>query len=148
MIQVRRAGRQDLAAINELMKAYAKTADMAVAEHHINSRDVALVAREPEGSVVGFLWMGLMACNRIAYLDKFVVHPDYARQGVGKLMALRMYDIGRNLGVKDVFGVIRRDEHHDKSALNALKVAFSAHSDPYTYVCASVDNMNKELRGK
>jgi N-acetylglutamate synthase-like GNAT family acetyltransferase len=145
-MNVRRAKKTDLGGIQELMALYGHK--MTVEGHHINHRDVSLVAVTDDGQIVGFVWAGLMAQNKVAYLDKFVVHPEHAGKKVGHALALKAFEIGKKLGVQDVFGIIKRDAYHDKSAINALKMAFSADREPYTFVRTNLDFMMSELEDK
>jgi N-acetylglutamate synthase-like GNAT family acetyltransferase len=145
-MNIRRAKKSDLSAIKDLMALYGNK--MSVEGHHINHRDVSLVAVTDEGQIIGFVWAGLMAQNKVAYLDKFTIHPEYAKKGVGQKLALKALEIGKKLGVQDVFGIIKRDAYHDKSAINALKMAFSADREPYTFVRTNVNFMISELEAK
>lgn len=128
--------------INELQKAYGLR---SIEPLSINHRDISLVALDVQGRVVGFIWMGLMAGNTRGYIDHFVVLPDYAKQGVGFQLGKALYDRAFKRGVREVFGVIRHNEFHDKSAMNALKFGLVAHSEPYTYVCGEANYIKSQL---
>lgn len=125
------------------MRRYGK---MDVGPEHINSKDIALCARDKSGALVGFLFLGLMAQNKVGYLDKFCVDPDHTKKGVGNALARAAFQAATKRGVREVFGVIRQDQYHEQSAVNALKMAFGAHKESYTYVCADLRHMASELR--
>lgn len=139
---IKRALYQDLPAIRFLMQKYGK---MVVTESLLNSRDIAIQARLDSGELVGFLWCGLMAKGTIGYLDKFCVDPSYAKQGVGNALALALKTELVKRRVHSVFGLIKQDKFHDKSAMNALKCAMGSHDAPYTFVEAQVAHAVKEL---
>jgi N-acetylglutamate synthase-like GNAT family acetyltransferase len=141
-MHIHKASKQDLPAIRMLMQSYGK---MVVGPEHVNQRDIALCARDDEGRLVGFLYMGLMAQNKVGYLDKFCVDRGLAGKGVGSALAMACFEAAKKRGVREVFGVIRQDEFHEKSAMNALKMAFGAHKEPYTYVSADLNHMAAEL---
>lgn len=143
MLLISRARKQDLPAIHELMRLYGSK--MQVGSEHLNNRDIALQARNANGELVGFVWAGLMAQNTLAYIDKVAIRPDYAKQGVSQLLYHELFKLGARRGVKEVFGIIRQDQYHDKAAVNALKMAFGADSLPYTYVRAQMAHVQAEL---
>ncbi len=95
---------------------------------------------------MGFLWLGMMAKNTMCYLDKFTVHPDYTGRGVGNQLAHFAIQAAHKVGCRKTFGVIKQDKYHDKSAMNALKVAIGATEGSYTFVCADIDMMISELK--
>lgn len=132
----------DLPAIDHLMNQYGK---MSVSPEHINRRDIALQARTDNGALVGFIWMGVMAKGTFGYVDKFTVDPAYAGQGVGRLLANRLLSECQTRGVRTVHGFIRQDEYHDKSGVNALKMAMGADPLPYTFVTSDILNTVSEL---
>jgi N-acetylglutamate synthase-like GNAT family acetyltransferase len=138
---IRRAKRTDLAKINSLLNTYGlQTIDLT----YINHRDVCLVA-EVDGNIVGFVWAGLMRQNKAAYLDYFTVSKDHAKQGIGQALAAATLKHFARIGVERAFGVIERDEFHDRSAVNALKMGMFAQERPYTYVYGFVNHSAKEL---
>lgn len=141
-MHVHKATKQDFPAIHFLMSRYGK---MTVQPEHLNSKDITLCARDDSGKLVGFLYIGLMAQGTVGYIDKFAVDPEYAGKGVGQLLAKEALKACLKRGVREVFGVIRQDQFHEKSAMNALKMAFSAHKEPYTYVSAQLQHMVAEL---
>jgi N-acetylglutamate synthase-like GNAT family acetyltransferase len=140
---ISRATKQDLPAIQYLMQVYGNK--MIVTEDHLNRKDIALQARADDGALVGFVWGGLMVNNTVMYIDKLAVAPEYAKQGVALKLHKELLKLGLKLGVKQGFGVIRRDEYHDKSCMSALKMAFGAEELPYTYVMGDTMNIVKEL---
>lgn len=125
------------------MQCYGKyTVDAA----HINHRDISLVAVN-DNKVVGFLYVGLMAKNTVGYMDKFTIHPDYANQGIGQQLAVKALEESVKRGVREVFGIIQQDQYHDKSAMNALRMAIGSNGTPYTYVRADINFILSELGG-
>lgn len=138
-----KATKGDLPAIRYLLNQYGK---MIIGPEHLGHRDISICARNSEGAVIGFLYIGVMAQNTVGYIDKFCVDPAAKGKGVGNLLAKAAFTACQKRGVKEVFGVIRQDEHHDKSAMNALKMAFGAHPESYTYVCADLAHMASELK--
>lgn len=142
-MHIHKASKQDYPAIHLLMSRYGK---MSVNPEHLNSKDISLCARDGEGKLVGFVYVGLMAQGTVGYIDKFVVDPEYAGKGVGNALARAAFQAATKRGVREVFGVIRQDQYHEQSAVNALKMAFGAHKESYTYVCADLRHMASELR--
>lgn len=134
--------KSDFLPINTLLASYGHAPARLEA---INNKDIGLVAISSEGEVVGHIWVGLMARNTFGYIDNFVVDRRYSGQGVGQALAQKALDLAKRRGVREAFGVIMRGEHHNKSALNALKMAMGAHPESYTYVCGQIDHMLKEL---
>lgn len=143
MIIVRNAKKSDLPAIEELLRVYSK---FSVTDKYVNHRDMSFVAYDGP-RCVGFLWVGLMASNTVAYIDKFCIHPDYSRQGIAKKMGEMALLRGMKIGVRECFGVIKADDYHNKCALDALKMGMGAHKEQYTYVCADPSHMVQELGG-
>lgn len=144
MIQINRAKKQDLAAINELINSYGRIPP--ILPEYLNNRDLALKAVDTEtGAIVGFCWGGLMAQNTVIYIDKVVVNPNYTRKKISQTLYKQLLSRALKLGVRLGFGVIKHDQFHDKSAMNALKMAFAADDAPYTYVYGQPEHMVKEL---
>lgn len=139
---ISRATKADINAISYLMQESGK---MSVSEDLFNNRDIALQAREDSGELIGFLWCGLMAKNSIGYLDKLAVSKKGNHKLARKMLGLAMKDELVKRKVRSVFGLIMHDQYHDRAAINALQWAFGAHSAPYTYVEADVQNSIKEL---
>lgn len=142
-MNIRKALPADLPAIQELTGKFG----MPVSEAHINNRDISLVARATDGSLVGFLFCGLMAKNTTGYIDKFCVDPTYRKKGVGNALAMACLSELAKRKVRSAFGLIKQDEAHDASAINALKMAMGSDGKPYTYVHGDVLNTIKELKG-
>jgi len=143
MISVSRASREDLPAIRHLSAIYGHK--LTVEDYHLNGNDIALQARADNGEMAGFVWAGLMARNKIAYIDKVMVNPEYTSKGVLPLLYKELFRLGIARGVKTVFGIIRQDKYHDKAAKAALHMAFGGDSLPYTYVYADMAHMISEL---
>lgn len=143
MITVSKARREDLPSIRHLSAIYGHK--LLVEDYHLNNNDIALQARADNGDIAGFVWAGLMAKNKVAYVDKAMVHPDYSMHGVLPKLYLELMHIGIRRGVKQVFGIIRQDQYHDKAAKAALHMAFGGDELPYTYVYADVRHMISEL---
>ena len=143
-MQIRRAKINDLHAIKHLLQQYAKC---DIEPYHLNKRDIALVAYADSGELIGFVWAGLMAGNKVAYVDKVAVAPGYTGKGVCQALYKEAIKLGAKVGVKEVQGIIRRDQYHDKSAMNALKCAFGADELPYTFVYTDLNKIQKELGG-
>lgn len=140
---VTRCKSADYPAIKHLLSLYDKKMD--ITRSHLNKRDIALQVRLPTGEIIGFVWCGLMANKTIAYVDKAVVHPAYHHKGVLNKLYLELLSKAYEVGVKDVFAVIKHDEYHDASAVNCLRMAVGADSDSYTYVTNTLDKMKSEL---
>ena len=141
---IRKATKRDLNAINALQGLYGK---MTVDPKLINHRDISLVAisSSPDADLLGFVWGGLMAGNSLMYIDKVVVHPGASGRGVLNALYRELFERGLKIGVKTGIGLIKRDKYHDKSAINALKMAFAADPIPYTYVFGDTAHMVSEL---
>lgn len=138
---IRRAKRADIGRINKLLHSYNVP---AIDSSHVNHRDVALVS-ESEDNINGFLWAGLMRQNKTAYLAYFTVSPEMSKQGVGAALAKECLQLFDKMGVQQAFGIIERDEFHDKSAFNALRMGMRAKEQPCTYVYGIVPSSIKEL---
>lgn len=131
---VRLAKPKDLKAINELLSDYdLHPLDPAT----INHRDISVIA-EDKGKVVGFIWAGLMKKNTLAYVDSYCVAKDLHKSGVGRKLAVKAYEEAAKRGVKKFFGIIKLDEYHDASAVNALKVAMKTDGGNYRYVFGEI----------
>lgn len=141
MIQVRRAKRTDIPKLTELMKLYGK---MSVDKSLINHRDIALVAVAGD-EIVGFAYCGLMAENTRGYVDKVVADPAWGGKGVVAALYAEMGRLLVKLGVRSIFGLIKRDEFHDRAVVNALKFAMQGDATPYTYVYTDVAFAKAEL---
>ncbi len=141
MTRIRRAYQADLDDINSLLEGYSIN---PVTRDCINDKDIAVVACEAK-RVVGFVWCGLMAKNTVGYLANFVVAQDCAGSGVGERLLKHTLEVLKKKSVKQVFGTIKQDEYHDKSAYNALKIAMGADKLPHTYVTGNVQKMVQEV---
>ncbi len=118
---------------------------MSVDATYFNNKDLSLVAYADDGSLMGFIWAGLMCKNTVAYIDKFAVDPAYAGKGVGHALQMELFRQGAKRGVRRGLGVIKHDEYFNRSAKDALKMA--AMADPVLYSLVQIDVMNtlKEL---
>lgn len=143
MISISRATKSDLSAIRHLSAIYGEK--MSIDECLFNSRDIALQARLDNGYLAGFVWAGLMANGKIAYVDKVMVHPEMSDMGVLPALYKELFAAALRRGVKQAFGFIRHDLYHDKSAKAALHMAWGADSLPYTMVRADLAHMKEEL---
>jgi GNAT superfamily N-acetyltransferase len=137
---IARAKTCELAAIRRLLSC----AGMELGAEHLNRRDIALVAKDAD-RVVGFLWIGLMAGHKVAYIDKFVVAAEARGRGVGNALAQAALAECKKRGVKEVHGFIRQDTSHAASSMNALKMALGADPHPYTYVRGQINFIEAEL---
>lgn len=113
---------------------------MSISEDHL--KDILIVAKDTSG-VIGVIWGGLMAGNTICYIDKLAVTERGL--GVGKALCRKLFEEALSRGVKECFGIIRRDQYHDGCAINALKLAVGADSLPYTFVSGNMQFMKSEL---
>lgn len=143
MINLYRATKQDLPAVSELLNTYGK---QSIYPEMLNNKDIAIQARDETGTCVGFIWCGLMAQNTVGYIDMFTVHPDHANKGIGKMLAQALMDTCLKRRVRSVFGVIKHDQYHNKSAMNALRYAMAAYPDNFTFVYADVRNSALEVQ--
>lgn len=141
-MHIRRARPKDLPGIQALMGAYDK---FQVESCHINHRDIALVA-EHEHTIVGFVWVGLMAKNTMGRVDKFAVRPEYSRRGVGEALGRELLCEAKKRGVKYLSASIRHDQYHNASCANALKIGMQGDTAAYTAVFANVDHSISELK--
>lgn len=144
MIFISKCTQQDLPAVQELLRYYGNKC--LVNESHINRRDISLQARLEDGKLVGFVFCGLMANKTQAYIDKATIHPDHHKQGILNLLYKELFKICYKLGVKEAFGIIRHDDYHNASCINALKMGFGADALSYTYVMAQLEHMKSELK--
>lgn len=144
MLKVRRAKKFDVVNINAVLASYGY---QAIDESYINPRDIALVAVD-SGKIIGFLWIGLMRQNKQGYIDCFAVSGAYSGKGVGNLLAKAALEACRKLNVSEVFGIIANGEFHDRSAINALKMALASDGLSYTQVRGSIPHMIAEINGR
>lgn len=143
MISIKRASRADFPAVVHLMQQSGK---MIIEPCHFNNRDIAIQARADDGSLVGFVWCGVMCSGQLGYIDKFAVDVEYRKMGLGNLLALHMLKEMAKRGIRRAIGCIKTDEYHEASAMNALKTAMAADKLPYTYVYGDVQNSIQELK--
>jgi N-acetylglutamate synthase-like GNAT family acetyltransferase len=134
-VYISRASKQDLPAIKELLHQYAK---FTVEAYHLTKRDLAFMARLESGELVGFMWVGLMANNKIAYVDKVTIHPKFHKQGILQKLYAEAFKQAFMRGVEFAEGYIRQDQFHEASGVQALRMAFGGDSLPYTRVFAQV----------
>lgn len=139
---IKKAIKSDLPAIKHLMATYGK---MEVDASLLNSRDIALQARLDSGELVGFTWIGVMANGTLGYSDKTTVDPAYAHQGVAAALLKEALKQCHSRGVKQVIGMVRQDEFHDKCLMGALRVGSHIGDLPYTLVYTNIKNSINEL---
>lgn len=140
---ISRCHKSDLPAIQYLMELYGNKC--IVEANHINKKDIALQARLESGELIGFIWCGLMANNTIAYVDKVTVDPAHTGNGVIHNLYKELFKIAYSKGVKQVFGIIRHDAYHLKSAKAALRMGLGGDTISYTHVFADLNKMKSEL---
>lgn len=141
MIEIRRAKPYHIPDIHKLCNQYAyETVD----KDCINNKDISIVALDDQ-TVIGFMWCGLMSNQKLGYISHFMVDAKYAKQGIGQLLYKRLYSVCKLKKVEKVFGIIAQDEYHDRAAMNALKMAGKGYATPYTYVYASLNELEKVL---
>lgn len=143
LINVTKCKAGDLFAIQHLMSMYDKKLDITAA--HINKRDISLQARLATGELVGFVWCGLLANKTLCYMDKVVIHPDFHRKQILNELYTELFKIAYKMGVKQVFGIIRHDEYHDASGVQALRMGMGADKESYTYTFGNLDKMKSDL---
>lgn len=143
MILISRCKLVDLGSIKDLLSMYGKKVE--ITSNHINKRDIALQARLETGELVGFVWGGMLANKTIGYLDKVVIHPDHHHKGILNLLYKELFKQAYQAGVREMFGIIRQDEYHDASAVQALRMAVGADAVSYTYTVANLDKMKSTL---
>jgi len=142
-MQIRLARKSDYPAVVELLKEHGK---FSVTRKHLNHRDISVIVYADTGECIGYLYCGLMAGNSVAYMDKFTIHSSVNGQHLGHKMALFAVREGLKRGVREIFGIIKQDAYHDKSAVNALKVGIGSDKEPYTYVRADLRLMVEDLK--
>lgn len=143
MICIKPAYKDDMRAIQRLLDYSGKC---TITPEHFNHKDIALQARNMEtGEVLGFVWAGLMAKNTIMYIDKAAVHPEHSKKQIlNKLYKELLKEVLR-LNVKHVFGIIRLDQWHDRSAVNALKMGSKLDPFKYSYFYSNIDELPQEV---
>jgi N-acetylglutamate synthase-like GNAT family acetyltransferase len=139
---IKRATKADLPAIKYLMDKYGK---MDIDASLLNNRDIALQARLESGELVGFTWVGLMANNTKGYVDKAVVDPNHAHKGIAKELFKEVLKQCHSRGVKQVIGMVRQDEFHDKCLMGSLRTGSKIGDKPYTLVFNDIEDSFKEL---
>lgn len=142
MTEIVRARHQHLEAINALLRTYGLG---SIDKTYLNSRDIGLCACY-KGKVIGFIWLGLMRQNKSCYLDFFTIDPTFTHKGVSRDLALEALKLGNRLGVEHWFGIVERDDSHDKVAMDALKIAMFAKNKPCTYMYGYTEHMIRELK--
>lgn len=143
MIYITRASKSDLPAIQDLMNKYGKC---IVESYHLNKKDIALQARLETGELVGFIWAGMLAENRVVYMDKVAIDPNHHKQNILIALYKELFKIAYNKGVKEVTGFIKHDEYHIAGCKQALKMGLGADATSYTYVRAQLEFMKNEAR--
>lgn len=144
MVYISKATKQDLPAIDELLSKYDSI--MRISPSYLNKRDVSLQARDESGKLVGFVWAGLLANRTLAYVDMAVIHPDHHHKGILLKLYRELFKICYSLGVKDMLGVIRHDQYHDASGIQALRLGVGADSQNYTLVKANLEVMKTQAK--
>lgn len=138
---IKRAYKEDLSSINDLSTWYGFK---PLTEDHFNNRDIAIAACYKD-KIVGFVWCGLMCNQKVGYIDHFLVHPEFHKQGIGQELSKKLREVLNKRGVRQVFGFIDNSEFHNASAMNALKMAMGSNDAKYTYVSGDVQNSLKEV---
>ena len=128
---IKRATRQDLPAVLALSKRYPDKL-FAIKDYLFNSRDIALQARTDTGELVGFIWGGLMAGNRLMYIDMALVDPEYVSLGVFQALAEALELQAQKRGVKSCFAVTLHDAHYPAVCKAALKRNYKSSGVAYT----------------
>lgn len=142
MIYITRAIKSDLPAIQDLMLKYGNKC--IVESYHLNKKDIALQARLETGELVGFVYCGLLAEGKVAYMDKVTIDPMHHKKGILISLYSELFKRAYRRGVKEVTGFIRHDEYHNASCVQALKMGLGADALSYTYVRAQLEFMKKE----
>lgn len=142
MVYITRANKQDLLAIQDLMLKYGNK--MLVESYHLNKKDITLQARLATGELVGFLYCGLLAEGKIAYMDKVVIDPNHHKQGILLELYKELFKEAYRKGVREVIGFIRQDEFHVASCKQALRMGLGGDAISYTMVGANLEFMKKE----
>lgn len=143
MVNISRCKPGDFFAIQHLMSMYEKKLDITRA--HLNKRDIALQARLPSGELIGFIWCGIMANKTLCYMDKVIIHPDFHHNQILNALYQELFKIAYKMGIKQVFGIIRHDEYHDASGVQALRMGLGADKESYTYTFGNLDKMKSDL---
>jgi N-acetylglutamate synthase-like GNAT family acetyltransferase len=86
---IKRATKDDIPAIKALISKQAKKVPFF--ESMINKSDIAYQVRTEDGTLIAFLYCGLMANKKIAYIDSLVVDPEYKNQKVAARLALHIH---------------------------------------------------------
>lgn len=142
LVSIKRARPSHLNGINTLLE---RNGLLPITIDKIYKDSVAIVACMGE-SVVGFIWLGLMARQTMAYIDHFVVHEDFSGYGVGHALATKAHKAIQSKKTDYIFGVIRLENpSYTKSSINALKMAFGSDGYTYTYIFSTLSKINKEL---
>jgi N-acetylglutamate synthase-like GNAT family acetyltransferase len=144
MITISKAKKEDLTAIRHLASKY--NFKCLIPDYIINKKDLALQARDDTGALVGFVWVGLMCGGKLGYVDKVMVDPEYSgKREVLPSLYKELFKLAKSVGIVDVYGIIRHDQYHDRSAKAALTMAWGADSAPYTYVFSNIKKMSNDL---
>jgi len=110
----------------------------------VNDNDISLVATDGN-KVVGFLWVGLMANNTMAYIDRFIVHQDYRGRGIGNKLGTAAFKQAAKKNVEEFHGFIKNDSFYEASAVNALRLGLGGDNKPYTHVRGHLSFIASEL---
>lgn len=144
MIIIRKANKSDLPGIRALMDTHDT---MSIDADYINNRDISLVAYAEEGTLIGFIWFGIMCNGKLAYIDKLSVHPEYQHQKVGNQLCMASLEELKKRKVTNIIGFVKQDEYHAPALVNAMRMAFYSDNVTYTGIQASVARITKELTG-
>lgn len=130
--------------ISQINKLLHNDALYPITPNHLSDKDLWVIKRDGK-KVVGFVWAGLMANGTVAYVDKFVVHPEYRGKGVGQKLTDTLFALAQARGVKECHAFIKQGRSHDASAINSLKMAMGADQVPYTYISGQIQYMQETL---
>lgn len=136
-----RARTEHLEGINQLLK---DTGQYPILTENYIKYDISVVALDG-AKVVGFIWAGLMANKKLAYIDMFTVDPEYASKGVGRELGNQLVKIAKGKRVDGIFAIISQNAYHDKSISSSFHIGLQPLPTPFTFVAGSVNKMAEKL---
>lgn len=95
---IKRATKEDISAIRHLLES--TPGKFTFLDSCINKRDLSYCVRSEDGELVGFLWCGFMANNKIAHIDHFCVAPSHRHKSIAKDLATIIFTELTSRGVE------------------------------------------------
>lgn len=84
-----------------------------IIKHQLQTNEGISYVAEIEGRVVGFIISyfvyGGFGLEKSAWITSFGVHPDFMAKGIGKALALKVFKVYKEMGIKNIFSSVPWD---------------------------------------